>query len=193
MPCCSTCTCRASTLWSGETVTTGATVAVLIGFATGISREFRSRLAGDRRSADASNQGAARALGSPPPRNYNPPPHGPGVAANSLQKDGTVQQTALKLGLLVSLVLPLAACSPSVRMPRLHNPGPAGLQRYEATAGADPYPLPDVGPEIEGGRPREFQQPMPEVERARQYYEQRSVPQYTVPVAPPVYPGYPVQ
>jgi hypothetical protein len=107
-----------------------------------------------------------------------------------------VQSIALKWGLLASLVLPVAACSPSVRMPRLYNPGPAGYQRYQAEAGTDPYPLPDVGPAIEGGRPREFQRPTPEVERARQYSQQHATPQYSVPVAPPVYPGqpmYPVQ
>lgn len=100
---------------------------------------------------------------------------------------------ALKLGILASLCVPIAACSPSVRTPRLHNPGPAGFQRYQATAGHDPYPLPDAGPEIVGGRPREFMVPTPEVERARQYSNQRVIPQYTVPLAPPVYPGYPVQ
>lgn len=102
-------------------------------------------------------------------------------------------QLALKLGLLVSLCVPIAACSPSVRTPQLYNPGPAGYQRFQATAGHDPYPLPDVGPEIEGARPREFQVPTPEVERARQFRSQRAVPQYTIPVAPQGYPGYPVQ
>ena len=98
---------------------------------------------------------------------------------------------ALKLGCLVSLCVPIAACSPSVRTPRLYNPGPAGYQRYQATAGHDPYPLPDVGPEIEGGRPREFQRPTPEVERARQFRQQTLVPQFTAPAPPHGYPAYP--
>ena len=53
-----------------------------------------------------------------------------------------------------------------MRFPNLYSPGPAPYQRAEAVR-HDPYPLNDVGPEIEGGRPREYQQPVNEVERAR--------------------------
>lgn len=34
----------------------------------------------------------------------------------------------------------------------------------------DPYPLNDIGPEVVGGRPREFAQPMPEATRNQRYY-----------------------
>jgi hypothetical protein len=34
----------------------------------------------------------------------------------------------------------------------------------------DPYPLNDIGPEVVGGRPREYAQPMPEATRNQRYY-----------------------
>ena len=73
----------------------------------------------------------------------------------------------LKCALLCALLLPLSACSTAVHKPRLLHPGPAGYQRAIAEQ-YDPYPLNDLGPEIVGGRPREFQKPQDEVSRARQ-------------------------
>jgi hypothetical protein len=46
------------------------------------------------------------------------------------------------------------------------HPGPAAYQRAQAIQ-HDPYVLNDVGPEVVGGRPREYQIPINEVERAR--------------------------
>ncbi|NOY41154.1 MAG: membrane or secreted protein [Planctomycetes bacterium] len=68
---------------------------------------------------------------------------------------------------LFALLPMLAACSATVRKPRLLHPGPAGYQRNNATQ-FDPYPPDDMGPEIVGGRPPDFQKPPPEVIRARQ-------------------------
>jgi hypothetical protein len=63
-----------------------------------------------------------------------------------------------------------AGCTPEanryIRFPNLLHPGWAGQQRAEAIE-HDPYPLDDVGPEVVGGRPREYQRPLNEVERAR--------------------------
>lgn len=98
---------------------------------------------------------------------------------------------AIKSALAVALLAPCLACSPAVKMPRLYNPGPAGYQRFQATQGHDPYPLPDAGPEIVGGRPREFQLPTPQVERARQFSRQQVAPQYVAPAPQPIYPSYP--
>ena len=67
--------------------------------------------------------------------------------------------------LLVPLLLVLG-CSPAVRKPRLIGPGPAQYQRAVAQD-FDPYPLNDLGPEIVGGRPREFQKPLNELSRSR--------------------------
>jgi hypothetical protein len=75
-----------------------------------------------------------------------------------------------------------------IRFPRLFSPGSAGHQRAEAIR-HDPYPLPDVGPEVEGGRPREYQQPVPEPRRAllsspRPVPAGPLVPAPTLPAAP---------
>ncbi len=73
-------------------------------------------------------------------------------------------------GLLLTVAASLAAtgCSSAIRYPKLVGPGPAGYQRANAEA-FDPYPLPDLGPPIDGGRPREFGIPRNEVERAQDY------------------------
>jgi hypothetical protein len=61
-------------------------------------------------------------------------------------------------------------CTPEahryIRFPDLAHPGWAHEQRGEAIE-HDPYPLDDMGPEVVGGRPREYQRPLNEVERAR--------------------------
>jgi hypothetical protein len=55
-----------------------------------------------------------------------------------------------------------------IRFPDFLHPGWANQQRRDAIE-HDPYPLNDVGPEVVGGRPREYQQPVREVERARMF------------------------
>jgi hypothetical protein len=55
-----------------------------------------------------------------------------------------------------------------VALPDLYHPGPAGYQRARALQ-HDPYPLDDVAEPVVGGRPREYQRPVPEAERAVQY------------------------
>jgi hypothetical protein len=105
-------------------------------------------------------------------------------------------RAVLRLLLLTTAFVPLGACSPTIRQPRLTSPGPAPVQRYNATQ-FDPYPLPDMGPEIVGGRPLEYIVPVPEVERANQFRDQQAargqpvfVPQPTIPVMPTL-PAYP--
>ncbi len=46
------------------------------------------------------------------------------------------------------------------------HPGPAAYQRAQAVQ-HDPYLLDDVGPEVVGARPRDYQIPVNEVDRAR--------------------------
>jgi hypothetical protein len=55
--------------------------------------------------------------------------------------------------------------SASLRQSFAH-PGPAAYQRAQAIH-HDPYVLNDVGPEVVGGRPREYMIPVNEVDRAR--------------------------
>ena len=69
---------------------------------------------------------------------------------------------------IVGVLAGLLGCSSTIRYPKLRGPGPAKYQRANAEA-FDPYPLPDVGPPIDGGRPREFAVPRNEVERAQDY------------------------
>ncbi len=73
----------------------------------------------------------------------------------------------LKVVIVLSLFAQLAACSPTIRYPRLASPGTAPLQRYNAEQ-FDPYPQNDVGPEIVGGRPLDYAMPISEVSRSRQ-------------------------
>jgi hypothetical protein len=92
------------------------------------------------------------------------------------------------------MAMGVAGCSPEahryIRFPNLANPGPAAVQRAEAIY-HDPYPLNDIGPEVVGGRPPGFQQPLVEVERERLVpvqpvlIQQAPMPGTTV-VAPPV-------
>jgi len=85
--------------------------------------------------------------------------------------------------------LPLAACSSALVKPQLAHPGPAKFQRDNALQ-FDPYPPNDMGPEIDGGRPRGFLTPPNEITRARQYslLAPRRNP---APVLPPVVPTIP--
>jgi len=62
----------------------------------------------------------------------------------------------------VLLLLPTAACFGG----RRGAPGTVQQQRYQATL-HDPYPDGDGGPEVVGGRPREFQKPLAEPARNR--------------------------
>jgi hypothetical protein len=95
------------------------------------------------------------------------------------------------LGVIALTTLP--ACSPTIRKPTLLHPGPASVQRYNAVQ-FDPYPLPDMGPEIVGGRPIDYITPVPQEDRARQYRNgERTIELATpgtivrTPVAAPVF------
>jgi len=54
----------------------------------------------------------------------------------------------------------LTGCA-SLSSTELFNPGTAGLQQARALE-HDPYPSPDVGPDVLGGRPRGYTRPTPE-------------------------------
>lgn len=68
--------------------------------------------------------------------------------------------------LVVSACVAACGCGPRFRLPSLFHPGPTGPQQYDAVY-HDPYPLDDVAPEVVGGRPREYQKPVPQVTRGR--------------------------
>jgi hypothetical protein len=66
------------------------------------------------------------------------------------------------------LLTSIGGCAPEMAGLRqsFAHPGPAAYQRAQAIQ-HDPYVLNDVGPEVVGGRPREYMIPVNEVERAR--------------------------
>src|SRR5215212_7892004 len=70
--------------------------------------------------------------------------------------------------LVAVMAMSFVGCAPEMASLRqsIAHPGPAAYQRAQAIQ-HDPYPLNDVGPEVVGGRPREYQIPVNEVERAR--------------------------
>ena len=72
----------------------------------------------------------------------------------------------MKLSPLLLVCLFALGCGPQVRMPNFLHPGNLASQRFDAIV-HDPYPLDDVGPPVEGGRPLGYQKPVPEVVRGR--------------------------
>jgi hypothetical protein len=76
------------------------------------------------------------------------------------------RRTTLVVAVLATSLAGCAQEAASLRQSFAH-PGPAAYQRAQAIQ-HDPYVLNDVGPEVVGGRPREYMIPVNEVERARQ-------------------------
>ena len=76
-----------------------------------------------------------------------------------------------RLKLLLPLVVAfIAAAGCTAYHPRIRNPGTIEQQRLRATI-HDPYPDPDLGPKIDGGRPRDYREPLPEPVRNRIYWD----------------------
>src|SRR5436190_4067726 len=75
------------------------------------------------------------------------------------------RRTTIIVALLATSLVGCAQEMASLQQSFAH-PGPAAYQRAQAIQ-HDPYVLNDVGPEVVGGRPREYQIPVNEVERAR--------------------------
>lgn len=77
--------------------------------------------------------------------------------------------------LLVATVVLSSLASIGCRGYRTPFNTPAGTfrqQRFEAVA-HDPYPQDDLGPEVVGGRPRDYQKPVAEPVRDKMYREKR--------------------
>ena len=90
--------------------------------------------------------------------------------------------------LIAALLLPSAACSPTVVKPQLCDPGWAHQQRARAVE-FDPYPQNDVGPEIVGGRPPDYAVPPNEVTRA---FQENPLPKRAAAPLPVVLPPAPL-
>lgn len=67
---------------------------------------------------------------------------------------------------LVCVVLPVLTGCADFAAPRLLHPGSEEYQQTRAER-FDPYPLPDVAPNIVGGRPLQYIQPAPWAERVQ--------------------------
>lgn len=68
--------------------------------------------------------------------------------------------------LVVSVALSLFGCS-SIAPPNWSRPGSAYDQQSRAQQ-FDPFPAPDIGPDVTETRPQDFTQPLPEPVRAQQ-------------------------
>lgn len=71
----------------------------------------------------------------------------------------------LGLALCLGLAGGLAGCK-TMEKPSLLHPGSEQTQQARALR-YDPYPEPNVGPSVDGGRPRNYEKPLPETQRAR--------------------------
>ncbi len=69
---------------------------------------------------------------------------------------------------LMAAAFSLAGCS-DIAPPNWLHPGPFNYQRAQAER-TDPFPETDVGPEIVGGRPKDFQKPSAEPTRVQTEY-----------------------
>ena len=69
----------------------------------------------------------------------------------------------------IVVALCLAGCR-GVHRPRLQGPGTAESQRQWAQI-YDPYPEGEVGPDVMGGRPRDFDVARAEPQRARIFFQ----------------------
>ena len=76
----------------------------------------------------------------------------------------TVWSSFFGVPLVLCGLLVLSGCVAG--QPNWLHPGSLQSQRYNAIA-HDPYADSDAGPEIVGGRPRDFQKPLPEPVRNR--------------------------
>jgi len=111
----------------------------------------------------AGTDSSCATLPSPLLLSYNLAPFSSLVRSHPRQ----MKSSRLSLWIVCALLLPLGACSPTIRRPQWLHPGPEWYQRRNAEE-FDPYPMNDLGPAIVGGRPRGFQKPAPEVVRSRQ-------------------------
>lgn len=76
---------------------------------------------------------------------------------------------------LAALSLFVTAGCPGMRPRPLQPPGPVPYQQFNATV-HDPYVDQDAGPEVVGGRPREYMEPRAEPVRSRTWRDGFQVP-----------------
>ena len=77
----------------------------------------------------------------------------------------TIARLIFFTGLLSAVCFATGGCKTEAK-PQLANPGSVESQQRRATQ-FDPFPQPDIGPDVVGARPRDYQQPVAETNRAR--------------------------
>ena len=82
--------------------------------------------------------------------------------ASSSQRDDQPARRRFAVSVAWLAALALSGCH--VTPPSLLSPGDLTRQRTRAVM-FDPYSDVDIGPEVVGGRPREFQRPLPQADR----------------------------
>jgi len=75
-------------------------------------------------------------------------------------------RTVLWVCVLLGTACGCAQDRPDFGWPRFFGPGPADRQQQRAVR-FDPYPQDNGGPALTGVRPREYEKPIPEIDRAR--------------------------
>jgi hypothetical protein len=78
----------------------------------------------------------------------------------------SVWTNLMRLSLFAALILAIPALGCAGGRWNWFQPGTVQQQRYRATL-HDPYSDRDLGPEVVGGRPRDFARPLPEPVRSR--------------------------
>ncbi len=73
-------------------------------------------------------------------------------------------KNAWKVAAIPLLLVGLSGCRSDRSL--LQPPGSMEKQRHDATV-FDPYADNEIGPEVVGGRPKDFQQPLPDADRSR--------------------------
>jgi hypothetical protein len=99
------------------------------------------------------------------------------------------QRTDGCLAISLTAIVFAGCYSPYIRTPNFAHPGTAEQQRADAER-FDPYPDPDAGPAVLGGRPPGFQRPLTDTEWGRRFAAPpgglQTAPVVTMPVAPVV-------
>lgn len=98
------------------------------------------------------------------------------------------------LALMFTAVCVAGCQSPYIRMPNFAHPGTAAQQRADAER-FDPYPDPDAGPPVVGGRPLGYTRPLTETEWSRRFVPPplgvaQPAPVITNPFPPTAPPAY---
>jgi hypothetical protein len=89
------------------------------------------------------------------------------VMADAVKVKSMRRTTNKKTHFWLIFVISIAGCqNPMIDAMRWSAQGQGSIDRQKARAVAfDPFPLNDLGPEVVGGRPREFANPLPEPNR----------------------------